>query len=175
MKYQEKRSVYAPGSSASRPKYLYCDVYSLEAVCTKDKKEVRFPLIPMPGKKKLCWQVDQQVIETEVPAKYYTLLMKRPAAASSLGKVEKKEEEMKEKEEEEEDSDSGEEGEEENPESGEEDEGEEEESQVDDDKEEEEKEALKKGGKGANKEEGGWRRINNWQSKGCEEEASIQD
>ena len=112
-------------------------------MCTKDKKEVRYPLRPVAGKTKLCWQVDQQVIETEVPAKYYTLLMKRPAAASSLGKVEKKEEESKEKEGE--DSDEGEESEEEAPASCEENEGEEEESEVDDDQEKEEEEPLKEG------------------------------
>ena len=92
-------SAVSQGSAATLPKFLYYDVYSLQAVCLQQKKEVRFELRPMPGREKLCWQVGGQTIQSEVPVKYYKTLMKRPAVTSMLeqkdGKQDGKHEEKK--------------------------------------------------------------------------------
>ena len=67
-------------------------MYNLEAVCKKDGKHVKFPLVERPGKKYLQWQPMGGVwLDSKVPLTYQKALAKRPAAAMLLKKNKEKE------------------------------------------------------------------------------------
>ena len=123
------------GSTSGLPKFVYCDVYNLEAVCvTANKKELRFALEPRDGKEKLCWSIGTQIFESEVPKSYYTMVKRRPAAA-----IAKKPAAQKKKDENDDEDDEKDEEEipEEDQEEGQEQEDEEEEEECEEEKEDE--------------------------------------
>ena len=116
------------------PKFIYYDIYNLQAVCINEaKKEARYSLEPREDRDKLVWVVGGQQILSEVPKTFYKMVMKRPAARPKEEASEKKE--MEEKADDEEQGEEEEEGEEECPQ--EEEEEEEEEAQHKDEEKEE--------------------------------------
>ena len=145
------------------PKFIYYDVYSLQAVCINHKKEeVRFNLTPKAGKEKLCWEVAGQVIQSDIPKSHLEVVMKRPAAVMKKPGSARVEREACQEEEDEEEGEEGEEKEEgteeEEGREGEEEENkeedEEEENQEEDEEEDEIKDDQEEGADNGGEEEG---------------------
>ena len=96
MKSQGSGSTSSSSSSSAGPTLLYIDMYNLQAVCKKDQKEVKYPLVERPGKKNLCWQPMEGVwLESRVPLTFQKALAKRPAGAAMIRQREREQEQDK--------------------------------------------------------------------------------
>ena len=136
---------HSPGSTSSVGKFIYYDIYNLQAVCMKDDRtEVRVPLIELEGQNFLWWEASPgEFRQSEVPKKFRTVVMKKPSARKEKPEDEGKEQEEDQKQEEMEEEEQEEEEEneeEENEEEENEEEANEEEVNEEEDNEEEEHE-----------------------------------